>query len=191
MRLALALVALCITAVPAAQAGPRLFSSALTPEVAGATGSGTVDLSYDSVNHTLGISTDFSGLSGVTTVAHIHCCVAPPGTVGVAVTPGTLPGFPAGISAGSYSVELDLENAATYTAGFLANFGGGTAAGAEAALIAGLMAGTAYFNVHSNLFPFGEIRGFLAQVPEPPSFALLGLGLLAAAAAARRRRRGS
>ena len=36
----------------------------------------------------------FSGLSGTTTVAHIHCCTASPGTgtIGVAVTPVTLPG---------------------------------------------------------------------------------------------------
>jgi CHRD domain/PEP-CTERM motif len=191
MKLPLAMVALCIAALPAAQASPVLFFSALTPEAAGATGSGTVELKYDSATHTLSIDTDFSGLSGGTTVAHIHCCVAAPGTVGVAVTPGTLPGFPVGVSAESYSVELDLENPATYTAGFLINFGEGTAAGGEAALIAGLTDSRAYFNVHTTSFPAGEIRGFLAQVPEPPSYAMLGLGLLTMGAAARRRRRGS
>jgi hypothetical protein len=82
------------------------------------------------------------------------------------------------VSSGSYSVELDLTVPTNYTAGFVANFGGGTTAGAEAALIAGLTAGTAYFNVHTDAFPAGEIRGFpTLSVAEPPSHAVLLLGL--------------
>jgi hypothetical protein len=91
---------------------------------------------YDDVLHSLSISTDWTGLSGITTVAHIHCCVTPPGTVGVAVTPTTLPGFPTGVQSGSYDTVLDLTQTTTYTGGFLAG-AGGTAAGAEAALFAG------------------------------------------------------
>jgi hypothetical protein len=136
--------------------------------------------------------TDWSGLSGLTTVAHIHCCVAPPGTVGVAVTPGTFPGFPVGVSSGSYSSgALDLSNASTYTAGFLTNFGGGTTEGAQAALLTGLQEGTAYLNIHTNTFPAGEIRGFLNAVPEPQSWALmiLGFGLMGASMRLSRRPR--
>jgi hypothetical protein len=40
---------------------------------------------------------------------------------------------------------------------------GGTTAGAEAALLAGLEAGQAYLNIHTTMFPGGEIRGFLAS----------------------------
>ena len=161
------------------QAALIRYQAALVPEVSGATGAGFVTADYDSTAHTLLISANWSGLSGITTVAHIHCCTAAPktGTVAVAVTPGTLPGFPAGVSAGSYlSPVLDLTDAATYTAGFVTNFAGGLLANAEGALIAGFDSGRAYFNIHSNLFPGGEIRGFLA-VPEPGTLALLGLAL--------------
>jgi CHRD domain len=35
------------------------------------------------------------------------------------------------------------------------------------ALLTGLAAGEAYLNIHTTLFPNGEIRGFLAPVPGP------------------------
>jgi hypothetical protein len=39
-----------------------------------------------------------------------------------------------------------------------------------------MAAGRSYFNVHSQAFPGGEIRGFLMAVPEPGSLALFGIG---------------
>lgn len=140
---------------------------------------GNAIVTYDSIAQTLSISADWADLIGTTTVAHIHCCTALPnaGTVGVAVTPGTLPGFPFGVTSGSYtSLAIDLTAPATYAGSFLAA-AGGTAAGAEALLISGLDSGRAYFNIHTSVFPAGEIRGFLAAVPEPTALALLGLGL--------------
>jgi hypothetical protein len=155
-----------------------IFGTSLQPELPGTTGSGSAMAEFDTVAHTLVVSADWTGLTGTTTVAHIHCCVDPPGTVGVAVTPTTLPGFPAGTTSGSYtSPVLDLTDPATYTAGFLNNFGGGSVGGAEAALLTGLQAGRAYFNVHSSFAPGGEIRGFLHQVPEPATFAFAGAAL--------------
>lgn len=147
------------------------------PNASPATGFASV--SYDSLAHTLGISANWTGLLGPTTAAHIHCCTALPneGAIGVAVTPGTLPGFPNGVTAGTYDAVIDLTDLASYTATFATNFGGGTAAGAEAALIAGLDNELAYFNIHTSAFPGGEIRGFLAAVPEPATLALVGLGL--------------
>ncbi|HEY6133440.1 MAG TPA: CHRD domain-containing protein [Rubrivivax sp.] len=190
MKPSIALAALVVATLPAAQAATTTYRTALAPEVAGATGSGAVQLIYDDVAHTLAIDSWFSGLSGTTTVAHIHCCVVTPGvgTVGVAVTPGTLPGFPTGVSSASYAVTLDLTQSATFTAGFVNTFAGGVLTNAEGVLVAGLNAGTAYFNVHSTTFGGGEIRGFLAPIPEPSTYALMALGMAAVGVAARRRR---
>ncbi len=175
------------------------YAASLAPEAAGASGSGFVTVDYDTVANTLLIDTTWSGLTGVTTVSHIHCCTLAPetGTVGVAVTPGTLPGFPGtgsgtlGVSSGSYTSPLiDLGLASSFTAAFVNNFAGGVLSNADDALIAGFDAGSAYFNIHSDRFPAGEIRGFLqvSQVPEPSSLALLAGPLLAAVLSARRRK---
>ena len=57
---------------------------------------------------------------------------------------------------------------ATYNAPFV-TANGGTAAGAEAALLAGIAAGKAYFNVHTQSVPGGEIRGFLQPFDPTPT----------------------
>lgn len=72
--------------------------------------------------------------------------------MGIAVTPGTLPGFPVGVQAGSYvSPLIDLDDAANFTAGFIAIFAGGESANAAEALIAGFNDQSAYFNIHTDL----------------------------------------
>jgi hypothetical protein len=120
-------------------------------------GTGFALVTYDDTAHTLFVQATFSGLIGPTTVAHIHCCVDPPGNVGVATFPGTFPGFPAGVMSGSYTSPspIDLTLTTSYTASFLTTFGGGTAAGAEAALVAGMLGGDSYFNIHTGFSPGG------------------------------------
>lgn len=173
-----------------ASAATIAFFTTLGPEVVGATGSGSARVVFDDVALTMAVEAEFEGLSGTTTVAHIHCCTEMPGagTIGVATYPGTFPGFPAGVSAGSYSDTFDMSVDTSYTAGFITTFGGGTVPGAFAALIAGLDAGRGYFNVHSTAFPGGEIRGFLARVPEPGTLFLLGISLVILVIVTRRRR---
>src|SRR5688572_13230800 len=67
------------------------------------TGSGTVEL--DDVSHMLTLQASWSGLTGNTTVSHIHMPTATPfsGNAGVVITPGNLVGFPAGVTFGTYS----------------------------------------------------------------------------------------
>jgi hypothetical protein len=173
------------------EAAPIVYTTVLAPEpdvVSSGTGSSIV--TYDQDARTLTVSVNVQNLAAPTTVAHIHCCTTNPfsGFVGVATFPGTFPGFPPGVTSLSYGPQTwSLADGASYTAAFLNNFGGGTVAGAEAALIAGFNSGRAYVNVHTQLYPGGEIRGFLVQVPEPWTVSLLGLGLAALAVSRRKR----
>lgn len=154
-------------------------ASEFPPNASSGTGFGHV--AYDSIAHTLLVQIDFTGLSGITTASHLHCCTASPdtGTAGVATQTPSFSGFPLGVFSGTYENTFDLTLASSWNAAFLTN-NGGTAAGAEAAFADGLK-GRVYLNIHTDQFPGGEIRGFLHQVPEPATIALLGIGLVAIA----------
>jgi hypothetical protein len=157
--------------------GPAEFPPNASP------GTGTGLATYDNVAHTLRIEATFSGLEGPTTVSHIHGPTAVPGAgaASVATTTPTFPGFPAGVTAGSYDHTLDLTLASSYNAPFLANAGGSTAA-AEIALINAIQQGRAYLNIHSSRYPGGEIRGFYRQVPDTATTAPLLLAAIGALA---------
>jgi hypothetical protein len=131
-------------------------------------GTGTATVAYDPTFHSLKVTITFSGLTGATNGAHIHCCVAPPGNVGVATQTPAFAGFPLGVTSGSYNGLLDLTSPSSWNAPFI-SANGGTPAGAEAVLAAGLANGMAYLNLHTNTFAGGEIRSFLACPPDSTS----------------------
>src|SRR5262249_34733217 len=126
-------------------------------------GTGTTKVTWNTVTNEMTIDITFSGLTTSTTAAHIHCCVKPPGNTGVATTVPSFPGFPLGVTAGTYARTFDMTSASSFNPAFVTNHGG-TAGSAAAALLSGLEAGQAYLNIHTTMFPGGEIRGFLQQL---------------------------
>jgi len=152
-------------------------------------GTGFAQVTLDLALHTLQIDVTFSGLMGTTTAAHIHAPTLSPltGNAGVATQTPYFVGFPIGVTSGSYSHIFDTLDAATYNSAYV-TASGGTAALAEAALAQALADGKAYFNIHTDAFPGGEIRGFLV-VPEPTTVGLIVIGGMTALLAARKTRR--
>lgn len=150
-------------------------------------GTGTGRVTFDDVLSTMRVETTFSGLLGTTTASHIHCCQPAGSVAGVATTIPTFPGFPAGVTSGSYDHTFDMTLVNSYNPAFVAAQGG-TAAAAFAGLLNGAKAGRAYLNIHSTNFGGGEIRGQLSLVPEPQTWALMIAGFGMAGAALRRRK---
>ena len=152
--------------------GPNEFPVNASPGV----GTGTV--TYDNVAHSLQLQVSFSGLLGNVTQTHIHGPTSAPffQNAGIMVGNTSLPGFPLGVTSGTYSNTLDLTQASIYNATFLSNQG--SVAAAEATVASALAGNLAYWNIHTTSFGGGEIRGFTVAVPEPSSLALFGVGLV-------------
>lgn len=182
VRFLLVLSALCAAMMPAA-AHEKVYVTGLTgaaealPNASAGIGAAIVTFDLDLL--TMRVQTTFAQLTGNVTASHIHCCTANPGTgtVGVATQLPTFSGFPLGATYGAYDAIFDMTLASSYGAAFV-TANGGSLSNAFSTLLAGADAGKAYLNIHSSFAPGGEIRGFLAPVPEPETFALMLSGLV-------------
>ncbi len=165
---ALVLLAALMLPASAAHAVPMTFVANLSganeipSNNSPATGLATVVL--DTTAHTIQIGATFSGLTTNTMMAHIHCCLpsplAPAVNVGVATTVPAFPGFPLGVTEGTYPLTLfDLTQPTIYNPAFVTLQGG--IPQAEAALEMGIQNEETYFNIHTAMFPGGEERDFL------------------------------
>lgn len=129
-------------------------------------GSGTATVSFDDSTFAVSVFESWAGLSGNVTVNHIHVASAPGGTGGVVL------GFPVANPSpptGSFSGTFTLTNTAFNS------------------LLTSTNAGLAYVNLHSTAFGGGELRGFLAPVPEASTYAMMLAGIAAMGAAVRRK----
>lgn len=127
-------------------------------------GVGSVTATIDLDLVTLHVEASFGDLAGAVNGAHLHGLTVDPliGVAGIAVQEPMLPGFPLGVVEGSYDHTIDLTVAGSYSPAFIAA-SGGTVSGALNALIFGMQEGRVYFDIKTETFPQGEIRGFLIE----------------------------
>lgn len=191
-----AVAALAVLALPAAAAAApisyRAFLDGPSEEPPNTSpGTGSARLVIDTEADFYRLTFSFEGLLAGTTAVHIHGPTLLPfeGTASVMTTTPSFPGFPAGVTSGTYGNTFDTTAVVTWNPSFVTSVGD-SIANAEAAFAAALADGKAYLNIHTSAFPSGEIRGFFtpapAPIPIPAGLPLLATGLVAFAALRRR-----
>ena len=132
------------------------------------TATGFATVTFNDVLNTVSVQLSFAGLANSSAFGHIHCCTALAGTgnAGVLLGFNALPAVTSGLYNDTFSPTATVFNT----------------------LLTGVSTGKAYVNIHTpGTYGAGEIRGFLAAVPEPETYALMLAGLGAVAWATRRR----
>ena len=103
--------------------GPLSGANENPPTTSLGTGSATVTI--DPVADTMRVEVTFSGLTTSNiTGAHIHCCVTQGGNTGVATTMPAFPGFPLGVTSGTYDNTLNMLELGSYNMAFVTANGG-------------------------------------------------------------------
>jgi len=171
---ALGAVAVNLIAAPMVNSQTERFSASLAggnevPPINSA-GTGAFEMT---IRDTITFSLTFSGLSSPLTVSHLH--FAPTKVSGGVMIflcgGGNQPACPAATS-GTITGTITAANVTGPS-------GQGITPGDLDSALAAVRSDLSYANMHTTMFPGGEIRGFLVAVPEPSSMALAGLGALA------------
>jgi hypothetical protein len=126
----------------------------------GSAGTGFASMTLDDATNLFSWNISWSGLTGNETVMHFHGPALPDQNAGVQVNFGAI--------SGTSSPSI----------------GSTTISGAQAT---DLLAGLWYINIHTDVFPSGEIRGQVQVVPIPAAFWLFGSGLIGVFSIARRK----
>ena len=130
--------------------GAADYVPAITP------GFGSAQVTFDDAALAVTVNETWENLLGAATINHIHVATMPGGVGGVVLS---LPIPNPSPTTGSFNGMFTLSSASFDS------------------LLMNTNAGLAYVNLHSTSFPGGEIRGFLAPIPEPETYALMAFGL--------------
>ena len=160
LLLLLLAVSLSITAIDAQTTYTATLAGSLESPPNNSPGGGLAQVTINVAAQTMRVHiVAFVQLTGTTVACHIHAATATPGT-GTAGVAAPTPGFPTGVTSGTYDQTFDMTLASSYNAAYVTANGGSTAT-AFAALSSAIATGRAYVNIHTSTFGGGEIRGFL------------------------------